>query len=148
MRYSFNSKINFELWLFLNNWLTIPYKSPCTCRDIITKNCCCCCECQLLFSVTFGAGRGVESLSNSIRSLFFRDYSVDAICWHKTVYDDCMWLRLPEVQSLILCSGLFRLHKRHLDYVSNDCDSALFEKLCNHHGVLLHRNLHQMGQVV
>ena len=32
--------------------------------------CCCCCDCQCLFSVTFGAGRGVESLSNSIRSPF------------------------------------------------------------------------------
>ena len=30
----------------------------------------CCCTSQLLFSVTVGAGLGVESLSNSTRSLF------------------------------------------------------------------------------
>ena len=33
--------------------------------------------------------------------------SLDAVCWHRTMYDDCMWLRLPELQSLILCSGWF-----------------------------------------
>ena len=31
-------------------------------------------------------------------------------------------------------------NKRHPDYVSNDCDSALFEELCNQHWVLLHQS--------
>ena len=34
--------------------------------------CCCCCEWQLLQSVTSGAGRGVESLSSSVRSPFWK----------------------------------------------------------------------------
>ena len=32
---------------------------------------------------------------------------------------------------------------RHLDFVSNDCGSALLEELCDHHEVLLRRNLHK-----
>ena len=64
---------------------------------------CCCCDFQF---VTFGAGRGVESLSNNSISVL-RNNSVDAICWHKTVYNDCACLRVPELQSLFLCSGQF-----------------------------------------
>ena len=37
--------------------------------------------------------------------------------------------------------------KRDLDYVSNDCDSALSEDLCNHHGAL-HLDFHQKGSEV
>ena len=39
---------------------------------------------------------------------------------------------------LDLLLGIILPNKRHLDYVSNDCDSAPFEELCNLHGVLLH----------
>ena len=35
------------------------------------SGCCCCCDCQLLLGVTFGAPRGVESLSNGVRSPFW-----------------------------------------------------------------------------
>ena len=35
--------------------------------------------------------------------------------------------------------------ERHLDFVSNDYGSARSEELCNRHGVLLCRNLHQKG---
>ena len=97
LRYSFHSKIDFEFWLFVNTWNRIPLQFPETgrtwilCRiafdisilssDLIQfpgarrrtteSGCCCCCECQLLLSVTFGAGRGVESLSNCLRSPFW-----------------------------------------------------------------------------
>ena len=59
------------------------------------------------------------------------------------------WLRVTSsarnCNPSILYSGKFYLSKRHLDYVSNDCDSALSEEWCNHHEVL-HRNLHQKGR--
>ena len=32
--------------------------------------CCCCCDCQALLKTIFGAGRGVESLSNKVLSPF------------------------------------------------------------------------------
>ena len=119
-------KINFEMWHSLKQ-LKIPYKSHCTspvicclasdifcprlalphkspCTLTTSTHIAYCYKCQFAFSVTFGAGRGYESLSNSIRSPIWEN-SVDAICWHRTVYDDCMWPRLPELQSLILCSG-------------------------------------------
>ena len=50
--------------------------------------------------------RGWESFEQCSIS-FLRDYSADAICRHKTVYDYCTWLRQPESQSLIMCSGNF-----------------------------------------
>ena len=34
--------------------------------------CCCCCDCQALLSTIFGAGRGVESLSNKVLSFFVK----------------------------------------------------------------------------
>ena len=34
---------------------------------------------------------------------------------------------------------------QQLDYVSNDCGSALVEERCNHHQVLHRRNPHQKG---
>ena len=108
-------------------------------------SCCCCCTRQLLFSVTLGAGLGVESFEQYSIS-FLRDYSGDAISWHRIVGDDRKWLCLPEVQSQILCFGqLILTNKRHPENVSNDCDNALSEKSCNHHGVLLHLNFHQKG---
>ena len=61
---------------------------------------CYCWDCLLFLSVTFGAARGVESLSNNIRCPFLRKN-----CRHRTVYNDCVWLRLPELHFLILCSG-------------------------------------------
>ena len=67
---------------------------------------CCCCTSQLLFSVTLGAGLGIESFEHySIFSL--RDYSEGAISWHKIVGDDRKWLCLQELQSQILCVGQF-----------------------------------------
>ena len=42
----------------------------------------------------------------------WRNNVVDTICWHRIVYDDCMWLHLPGLQSLILCSGQL-FHPKH-----------------------------------
>ena len=93
LRHSFHSKIDFEFWLFVNRWNWIPLQFPGTdwtwvCRSafdipILSPNrsflelgealseSCCCCDCQLHPSVTFGAGRGVEILSNSVRCPFW-----------------------------------------------------------------------------
>ena len=45
------------------------------------------------------------------------------------------------IRDLVL--GRLLPKKRHPDYVSNDCDSAPLEELCDHHGVPLHQDLHQ-----
>ena len=93
LRHSFHSKIDFEFGLFVNRWNWIPLQFPgndwtWVCRSafdipILSPNrsvlelgealseSCCCCDCQLHPSVTFGAGRGVEILSNSVRCPFW-----------------------------------------------------------------------------
>ena len=129
-------------------------KSPCTSRHIITKqtaaaanaNCC---------SVWLWRGswswESSEQCSISVMRDYFIDaidYFIDAICWHRAVHGDCVWLRLPELQSLFLCSGWFYPRNCILVTFSNDCGSALIEELCNHHGILLRRSLHQKGQVL
>ena len=49
-------------------------------------------------STIFGAGRGVESFSNRILSLFFlRNHFVDAICQHRAVYNYGMGSGLVEL---------------------------------------------------
>ena len=76
--------------------------------ELVTSSqidCCCCCDCQLLFGVTFWRWSwgwvSFEQCSISV----LRINSVNATCWHRTVYNDCVGLRLPELQSLIWCSG-------------------------------------------
>ena len=48
---------------------------------------CCCCTRQLLFSVTSGAGLGVESFEQHSIS-FLRNHSMNEISWHKMKGDD------------------------------------------------------------
>ena len=48
-------------------------------------SCCWCCYCQALLSTIFGAGRGVESLSNKVLSLFLSNRFADAICRQYTI---------------------------------------------------------------
>ena len=52
------------------------------------------------------------------------------------------------IANLDLVLGMILPNTRHLDYVSNDCGSALFEELCNQHEVLLRRNPHQNSYLV
>ena len=66
-----------------------------------------CCVCLRLLSVTFGGGRGVGNLSNSVRSPFFTDRLLDATCWHRIVQECRIGLRLPKSQSLFLRAGQF-----------------------------------------
>ena len=66
---------------------------------------CCCSECPLLFQCDFRRGSWGWEVFEQYSISVFRDYSVDAICWHRNVYDDCMWLRWSQLQSSILCSG-------------------------------------------
>ena len=89
---------------FLNSWLKIPYESPCSSRHIITN------KLLLLrmrwaFQSDFWSGSWGSASSEQYSISVCRDHSIDAICGHQTMHDDCMWLRLPELQSLILCSG-------------------------------------------
>ena len=57
----------------------LPCSSLCTiCSSFLVRedalsevSCCCCFDCQALFSTIFGAGRGVESLPNKVRSHFW-----------------------------------------------------------------------------
>ena len=107
MRYSFYSKIDFDLWLFSTvrsgsrTSLLVPTSLIIHCVasdvsyprlalppprtsllvpvDTSSQIDCCCCECQLLFSVTFGAGRAVVSLSNSIRCRRVRTHKRAAV---------------------------------------------------------------------
>ena len=94
-----------------------------------------CCDCQLLFYVTLGAGRGVESHSNSIRSPF-----LEVTLWMQSAGTELC----TEVACDFVCQNRnpgscvrdkILLNKRHPDQVSNDCDSALFEELYDHHWV-------------
>ena len=87
--------------------------------------CCCCCDCQLLLSVTFGAGRGVESLSNSVDSLLFQRF----LCRCNLPAQDCVRLLhvISSARIAILDLVLWKIlpRKRHPDHVSNCCDCAL-----------------------
>ena len=56
-------------------------------------------------SAIFGTGRGVESLSKKVLSLFLRNHFVGAICRHSAVYNDGVGSGLPEPYSFVLCSG-------------------------------------------
>ena len=143
-----------------NSWdlfaLTSPYKSPCTslCVTLALSGssqidncccCCCCCDCHLLFSVTFGAGRGLERVFRTVFDL--RSERLLCRCT-MLAQDRVRWSQVTlfaksAIPDLVL--GIILSNKRHPDYVSNDCGSALFEELCNHHCVLLHRSLQQKG---
>ena len=135
---------------FLNSWHKISYKSPsasliirCVASDVSCPRLalrtslpvrvsssqidCCCCESQLLLSVTFRRGSWVWESFEQYTMSVWSDYFIIAICWHRTVYDDCMRLRLPKLQILDLGLGVILPNKRHPDYVSNRCDSTLFE---------------------
>ena len=57
----------------------------------------CCCDCQALLSTIFGAGRGVESLSNKNRCSFLRDHPLNAICWHRAAHNYGVRFRLPKL---------------------------------------------------
>ena len=115
LRYSFNLKINLALWLFETSWLKISYKSLCTSliiRCIASEVSC------LRLALPYKSPCTSHVITNRLLLLHWESFeqisisvlrsnSVDAICWHKTVYDDdCMWFRLPELQSLILRCGL------------------------------------------
>ena len=54
---------------------------------------------------------------------------------------------MSKIAILDLVFGLILPNRRHLDYVSSDCDSGLFEELRDHHWILFHRSLHQKGEV-
>ena len=64
---------------------------------------------------------------------------------HTIVNDYCSWFCLPESQSLILCSAQFLPNKRHLDHVSDGCDSAFSWELWSRHWVLLHLDFPRKG---
>ena len=57
-------------------------------------------------------------------------------------------ISFARIAILDLVLGTILPYRRHLDHVSNCCDSALSWELCNQHEVLLHRNLSQKGSVV
>ena len=149
LRYSFYSKIDFELWLFVNRWHRIPTKFlsasliirrvasdvsfpsltrnkfPRACRHIIKKRLLLLLRVPNAFRCHFWCGSwGWESFEKY--SIFLlRDYSVDAICRHMIVYDCCTWRPLPKSQSLFFffCKKqwfvIISPNKRHLDHVSN-----------------------------
>ena len=79
--------------------LAVSFEVPCT--PSLRIRCCC----QFAFQRNYGSWPcGCEpSKHYSISSL--RNHSVNAISWPKIMGDDRKWLRLPELQSLILCSG-------------------------------------------
>ena len=143
--------IDYELRLLVNNWLRIPYKFPCTSLIIrcvtsdvfyprltriqfpcTSRYMCSCCKCQLLFSVTFDTGRGLRVFRTVFDLRFER-----LLCRCNLLTQECVrWLHVTsfaEMAILDLALGIRLPNKRHPDYVSNCCDIALFEELCNHH---------------
>ena len=108
---------------------------------------CCCCTSQLLFSVTLGAGLGVESLSNITRcplsEIILKVQSPGTGLWVMIANDSVCKNCSPKS-----CASDNFIPKRHPDPVSNYCNSALSEELCKHHEVLLRQNLHHKGSDV
>ena len=51
------------------------------------------------------------------------------------------WISFAKIVILDFAHGIILPNRRRPEYISNCCDSALFEELCSHHGVLLVRNL-------
>ena len=91
-------RVSVELPLYISCPRLARRKFPCTCQRIITKGLLLL-RMRIAFQCHFWCwSRGWES-SEQYSISVLRDYSVDAVCWHKTVNDDCMWLRLPDLQS-------------------------------------------------
>ena len=97
-------------------------------------SCCCCCFCcgccdsQAPLSTIFGAGRGVESLSNKVRSPFLRNHAQSCIQLRHGI-----WFAKTVVPRLVL--GLSWSSRRRPEFFSTHCDGVLFSALRGHRWV-------------